>query len=62
MNTHKTPPSRLCYVQYTAFYLHSDKQFLSPHTTGKKGEMTSLLTASHKLAVKRYTVTYILRQ
>ena len=29
--------SRLCYMQYTAFYLPSDKQFLSPHTTGKKG-------------------------
>ena len=53
MNTHKTPPSRLCYVQYTAFYLHSDKQFLSPRSTFKKGEMTSLLTGSHKLAVKR---------
>ena len=58
----KTPPCRQCYVQYTTFYLHSDKQFLSPHTTGKKGEITSLLTAFHTLAVKRYTVTYILRQ
>ena len=55
MNAQKTPPSRQCYMQYTAFYLHSDKQFLSPHTTGKEGEMRSLLTASHTLAVKRYT-------
>ena len=51
----KTPPSRLCYVQYTAFYLHSDKQSLSPNTTGKKGEMTSLLSESPTLAVNEYT-------
>ena len=53
----KIAPSRLCYMQYTAFYFPPDKQFLSLHTTCKKGEMTSLLTASHTLAVKRYTVT-----
>ena len=51
----KTPPSRLCYWKRTAFYLHSDKQFLSPHTTGKKGEMTSLLSESPTLAVNGYT-------
>ena len=43
----KTPPSRLCCVKYTAFYLHSDKQSLSLHTTAKKGEMTSLSSVSH---------------
>ena len=57
INAHKTPPSRLCYVKYTAFYLHSDKQSLSPHTTGKKGEMTSPLSESHTLAVNGYTVS-----
>ena len=51
----KTPPSRLCYVKYTAFYLHFDEQSLSPHTTGKKGEMTSLLSESPTLAVNGYT-------
>ena len=33
-----------------------DTQFLSPHTSSKKGEMMSLLIASHTLAVKRCTV------
>ena len=55
INAHKTPPSRLCYVKYTAFYLLSDKQSLSPYTTGKKGEMTSLLSESPTLAVHGYT-------
>ena len=53
----KTPPSRLCYMLYTAFYLHSDKQPPSPHTTGKKGEMTSLLSESPTVAVNGYTVS-----
>ena len=29
---------------------------LSPHTAGKKGEMTSLLSESHTLAANGYTV------
>ena len=51
----KTPPGRLCYVKYTAFYPHSDKQSLSPHITGKKGEMASLLSESPTLDVNGYT-------
>ena len=40
-------------------YLHFNKQFLSPHTTGKKGEMTSLLTVSHILVVNIHLFIYL---
>ena len=44
----QTHPSRLNYVKYTAFY-RPDKQTLSSHITGKKGEMTSVLRVYHTL-------------
>ena len=57
MNAHKNTTQQALVCVIHSFYLHSDKQFLSPQTTGKKGEMTSLLTVSHTLAVYRYTDT-----
>ena len=43
----------MCNVQF--FKLPSDKQFLSTHRTGKKGEM--VLHKPHTLVVNGYTVT-----
>ena len=43
----KAPPSRLCYVKYTAFYLHSDKQSLSTHNWQEGGNDITIVIVSH---------------
>ena len=50
MNAHKTPPTQQAVMCNT-------QPFISTLITGKKGEMTSLLSVSHTLAVNRYTDT-----
>ena len=46
MNTHNNTTQQAMLCEIPPFHLHSDKESLSPHTTGKKGEMTSLLSES----------------